>query len=271
MGTAHGAAVGTSTATVLVGAAGPIAPGEVVSAAFRFDPTESTNEYFSWMTMILPSNDGFVGNDDPMGHRVFNGGAFSGADFVVAGTDALDAGTEDNDEDELNMPFFGAATTPGAGTMTASNIAAHAGFLVAGPILSDGMFAGADFANVAGYEFLRVSVSSSTPTSTASGISSLRISGTTATLESTVINLSGAATAVELRNAAAGAVGPVLEDVTGDIDVNENGVMRITTTFTVDQAFITAVESDLVYISVQTALNPTGEVRGQIVPPVANL
>lgn len=264
LGTALTTANAEFLGTTLMGAAGPIAPGETLTWSRRFDAAAATNEYFSWASMILPSNDGFIGNDDPLAHRIFNAGSFTGTDFSVAAADALDAGTEANDEDELNMPFFGAATTPGAGTVTTDNIAAHAGFLAAGPILMDPMFANADFANTTGYEFMRVAVASTTPTIAASGVTSIRISGNTATISATAHNLSGAATAVELRDGAAGAVGALSQDLTSDIDVNEDGTMEILTTFTVDQTFRDALAADTIYLVVKTALNPEGELRGQV-------
>lgn len=260
-----------STDTTLTGAAGPVAPGETVTYSRRFDVDGAANQYFSWASMILPSNDGFVGNADPLGHPLFAGSALSATDFVVAAADALDAGTEANDELEVNVPFFGAATMAGAGTMTAVNIAGHAGYLPGGAILMDPMFTGADFANVAGYEFMRVAVSSSTPVIAASGAAWIRFSGTTATVTARADNLSGAATTLELREAAVGADGPVVQDLTSDIDVNADGTLQISATFTADQTFRDALAAGTIYFQVATDLNPLGELRGQVADPVANL
>ncbi|QDV05989.1 CHRD domain protein [Planctomycetes bacterium Poly30] len=264
LGTALATAVTGSFATTLMGAAGPIAPGELVTWSRRFDPNDAATRYLSWATMILPSNDAFLANDGPTDHELFNLAIFSGTDFTVAAGDALDAGTEMNDEDELNVPFLGAATTPGAGTVTMDNITGHPGYMTNGPILMDPMFANADFATTTGYEFLRVAISSETPTIPASGVVSIRLSGTTATIDASAFHLSGSATAIELRDAAAGAVGPVVQDLTGDVDVNSNGTMQITTTFQTDQTFRDALSAGTIYFQVRTALNPAGELRGQV-------
>jgi hypothetical protein len=78
---------------------GQLAPGETVSRVFRLDPTQTEDRFFSYGTMIIPSNDAFSANGDPQAHPIFDvGGTFVATDFVVPGTDALDAGTEVNDE-----------------------------------------------------------------------------------------------------------------------------------------------------------------------------
>jgi hypothetical protein len=41
-------------------------PGETASALFNLDP--SSNLYFSYLSMAIPSNDAFIGNDDPLAH-----------------------------------------------------------------------------------------------------------------------------------------------------------------------------------------------------------
>ena len=262
------AAVVGSSSTVLAGAAGPIAPGEVVSSSFRLDPTAATNSHFSWASMVIPSNDAFVGNAGPTDHELFSGGVFSGMDFVSA--DARDAGTEVNDEIPANTAFFG-QMAPNTGDDEMGNVAVHAGFLPGGAIVSDPMFTGADFINTPGYEFLRFSVTTSTPSSDPTGIASITMNGSTATLNADAMNLSGNATALLLRNAAAGAVGATLVDLTADIDSNEGGTLGINAAFTMDQAFRDALDAGTVYIEIQTALNPMGELRGQVTAPAEAL
>ncbi|MEM8774377.1 MAG: spondin domain-containing protein [Pseudomonadota bacterium] len=61
------------------------------------DPTE--NRFFTFLAMILPSNDTFIGEDDPLAHEVFDAaGNFLGPiDINVSGLNIFDAGTEAND------------------------------------------------------------------------------------------------------------------------------------------------------------------------------
>jgi hypothetical protein len=67
---------------------GPIAPGASVSMSFDLDGSNSLNRYFSFLSMVIPSNDAFIGNDNALGIPVFDEfGGFLGADFIVAGFD----------------------------------------------------------------------------------------------------------------------------------------------------------------------------------------
>jgi hypothetical protein len=75
----------------------PISPGE--SATMLFDLDASQNNYFSYASMVLPSNDFIVFNGNPTAHSVdslFNGGGPISFDIGLAGT-IDDVGTEVND------------------------------------------------------------------------------------------------------------------------------------------------------------------------------
>ena len=70
-------------------------PGSSGALVLSLDPTD--NRYFSFLSMVVPSNDAFVGNDDPLAHELFDaGGNFVGQDFTLMGSDIWDAGTEIN-------------------------------------------------------------------------------------------------------------------------------------------------------------------------------
>jgi hypothetical protein len=47
-----------------------IDPGE--TATLRFDVDEGSDRYFSFFSMVIPSNDNFVGNDNPTAYEVFD-------------------------------------------------------------------------------------------------------------------------------------------------------------------------------------------------------
>ena len=85
-----------------------IEPGETSSVNITLDPT--TQSYFSYLSMILPSNDQFIGNDDPTAYQLFDAaGNFLGNQTIaVTGLSAYDAGTEQNIGD--GAPFQGAFT-----------------------------------------------------------------------------------------------------------------------------------------------------------------
>ena len=140
---------------------GPIAPGETVHLTFNIDPTQGDANFFNYASMVLPSNDTFIANGNEFAHEVFDEhGNFNPLDFVVTGSQALDAGSEVNDEIPENTAFFG-QQTPNTGVDQGEGVQLANGFLPAGSggILDDPMFANADY-TAEGYEFARIQVTS---------------------------------------------------------------------------------------------------------------
>lgn len=142
---------------------GPIAPNDIVTMSFTLDGSLATSRFFSYASMVIPSNDAFIANPDPISLEIFDAtGTFVGADFFVTGADVWDAGTEVNDEIPMNTAFFG-QMTPNTGTPEGGVVHTHPGYLgsVANPgtehILADPMFAGADF-KIPGYPIARITV-----------------------------------------------------------------------------------------------------------------
>ncbi|MEM7522930.1 MAG: spondin domain-containing protein [Pseudomonadota bacterium] len=104
-------------AVVTAGAPPTIDPGETgVAEVDIADPAE--NRFFSFFSMIVPSNDTFFGNDDARGFALFGeDGEFLGSQTIAIGPAFIfDAGTEENDFS--NGPAFvvGADATAGAET-----------------------------------------------------------------------------------------------------------------------------------------------------------
>lgn len=154
--TASGA--GTEQGTILSDTGiPPIEPGETATMTFTVDARSS--RYFSYAAMVLPSNDAFIANGNPLAHRIFDRrGRFLGADFLVFGDETNDAGTELNDEAPENTAFFGQAT-PNTGQDEAVVIHDHVGFKFpgSGGILDDPAFANGDFL-AEGYLIARIRV-----------------------------------------------------------------------------------------------------------------
>lgn len=76
----------------------PLFGGE--SATVEVDITDtSTQRYFSYLSMIIPTNDIFIGNGNPLAFELFDDmGLFTGDRTIkVTGAQARDAGTEVND------------------------------------------------------------------------------------------------------------------------------------------------------------------------------
>lgn len=140
---------GSQQGTILSGGAiPPYAPGDTGSLVFlSVNPFDPTSRYLSFASMVIPSNDAFIGNGNPVMIPVFDAlGAFVGGTFTIYGSMVYDAGTEMNDEVPANTAFFGQAA-PDTGVVEGGTVALHVGFQPAGSggILDDPMFANADF------------------------------------------------------------------------------------------------------------------------------
>ena len=85
-----------SQGTVLASPSGPppIQPGETVTAEIKVNG--ASNPYFTFLAMLLPTNDTFIGMDDAL--RLFaDDGSFLGPQIItVTGEHIYDAGTEVN-------------------------------------------------------------------------------------------------------------------------------------------------------------------------------
>ena len=140
-------------------------PGESASTVVELgeNPGEQ-NRYFSFGAMYFPSNDAFVGNEDPFEIELFDdNGKFVGADFIVTGDQVWDAGTEVNDNDFNNVPFtfdrFGNGIPEGAGVTLHPGLTASGGggFLDAPDPVTGFFFPNPDFAQD-DFDVLRITV-----------------------------------------------------------------------------------------------------------------
>jgi hypothetical protein len=150
--------------TITSGPFPPFRPGAISSMDFSLDPATGANRYFSYASMVIPSNDAFIANGDPTAIPLFDGnGRFIGADLIIMGSMILDAGTEMNDELPANTAFLGQAA-PNTGITEGDTIRAHPGFAPAGQGgILDGTFAGFSFGSANfladGYKVARIRVS----------------------------------------------------------------------------------------------------------------
>ena len=111
---------------------GVLAPGETRTLTFFASPFDVQTQYLSFASMVLPSNDAFVGNDDATAIKLFddNGNLIrrTGAEtIIVDGSEVWDAGTEVNDEVDANTAGLGQAA-PNTGVDEGGVIQAHPGF-----------------------------------------------------------------------------------------------------------------------------------------------
>lgn len=90
------------------------------------DPAK--HRYLSYVAQVFPSDDAFVGNDNPRAHEVFDErGVFQGPIVIdLTGADVLDAGTRVNDE--MDIAGFDAYPTSDVGVVSDEVIREHPGF-----------------------------------------------------------------------------------------------------------------------------------------------
>ena len=159
------ALVPSGTDTTLAGPNGPLGPGDRAVGNFVLNPSDPHIRYFSYAAMIIPSNDFCLSNGDPQAHPLFDAdGNLVAEPFFITGAEALDAGTEVNDELPDTTAFFG-QEMPNTGIDENGLIGALGsdnpnvlGFLPpgSGGVLDDPRFAMADF-SLPGYPFAKLS------------------------------------------------------------------------------------------------------------------
>ena len=135
-----------------------LAPGATLTKTFTLDGADPADRFFSYASMVIPSNDFFIASAAPI--PVFDAaGKFVGADLSIGGSAVLDAGSEVNDEVPANTAFFGQSTddvgVPEGGVVTPATGYKPPG---SGGVLDDPRFANADF-TAPGYEVARITVS----------------------------------------------------------------------------------------------------------------
>ncbi|MEN1680821.1 MAG: spondin domain-containing protein [Planctomycetota bacterium] len=104
----------------------PVIENGETGTAFITPINPAAYQYFSFASMVIPTNDNFIGNDDPLAYQVFDAagnindpsGTFT---ITVLASDIWDAGTELNNG--LGAPF---STAGGTATDTTDPIALEA-------------------------------------------------------------------------------------------------------------------------------------------------
>jgi hypothetical protein len=101
-------------------------PGDV--AAIQLTVDSQANCCMSFMSMIIPSNDAFIGNHNPKAIELFDAaGKFRGKQIVtILGSMVWDAGTELNNEKDA---AFINQTEPNTGVTTMCPVLPHTGYL----------------------------------------------------------------------------------------------------------------------------------------------
>lgn len=114
------------TAPAGFGGAPVFDPGD--SASIQVNVDSKANRYMSFLSMIIPSNDAFIGNSNPKAIELFDAaGDFKGKKIItILGSMVWDAGTELNTE--MDAAFIN-QTDANTGMTTMCPISQHPGFL----------------------------------------------------------------------------------------------------------------------------------------------
>lgn len=106
------------------GPGGPFSPGHSNTVVFDLDP--AGGQYFSYASMVIPSNDAFIANGNPLAHRIFDdAGNVIPMEILILGTAVLDAGTEVNTEEDA---AFLNQSAPDTGIDENGVVGPHPGF-----------------------------------------------------------------------------------------------------------------------------------------------
>jgi CHRD domain len=251
-----------------------IFPGQKASVTLDLDPAAATSRYLSFTSMVIPSNDAFIANDDPLAHPIFDGsGNFLGGDFIVFGKEVRDAGTEVNDESPTNTAFFGQAT-PDTGADEGGVVMMHGGLLPVGSggILDSPDFAAADFTKP-GYRVARIRVTARRGTAIRFPLSGAQeVPPVTSSLtgfcearlnpEETRLHIE---CDHEVDDAVAAHIHSGTPDVNGPILFNlGDATSPIVADWDLTPADVDALLAGRLYVNVHSPAHPGGEVRGQI-------
>ncbi|MEM7226850.1 MAG: spondin domain-containing protein [Pseudomonadota bacterium] len=288
---------GAPQASGVAGPGGPLAPGDRASVTLNVDP--AIDRYFSYASMIIPSNDFFIANGNPLAHELFDAnGTFVGESFIVSGDETNDAGTEVNNEIASDVAFLNQAapnTGPdeGAPVVTpAPGFAAPGTLAYPNGVLNHPVFGNGDF-NDADDRVLKVSFrfvdlggdnvrfrSALSPDQEvqpdpvdSEGRGNARTTarnGEEVRVRISFNRLSGPLTMAHLHLGAAGTNGPVVVDM-------GSAIRNRSVNFTVTAGDLTGplAGQDLVallnelaagniYVNLHTAEFPAGELRGQL-------
>lgn len=253
---------------VMPGPNGPIFPGD--SASMRFDLEAGNHTYFSYVSMVIPSNDAFIANGNPRAHRVFDvNGVFTPFTFYVFGREVNDAGTEVNDEIPANTAAL-AQAAPNTGVDENGVVFDHPGFIPGGNVLAarpNGQFI------VPGYTIAKVTVravpttsvrfrgdqgqevppSGSDATAACSAALNSALDELTVKCEHDVANV----TAAHVHLGAAGTNGPVEFPF-------DDPASPFSQTFPVNALQLANLLDGNYYVNIHSDEFPAGEIRGQI-------
>ncbi|MEL7536531.1 MAG: spondin domain-containing protein [Pseudomonadota bacterium] len=284
-----------SPQSTLFGPTGPLVPGDRSSTTLQVNPAQ--DRYFSYASMVIPSNDAFIANGNPLAHQIFDErGRFVAEGFAVAGTEVLDAGTEVNDEVAGNTAFL-AQAAPDTGITENGVVVLHPGLrrdlVFPDGVLSQPIFGLADFLEptyrAAEFSFRYVDLgrktlfrSRLTPSQEVSAelvdsrgrgnAFAVSLGGEVLQIDIGFRRLTGPVVMAHLHLGQRGTNGPIVANLTPDIKGNRvwakiNAHDVIGPLAEGEDPYLNLLNelaAGNIYINLHTEANPAGEIRGQV-------
>ncbi len=111
------------------GTEGVIDPGEKAEISIEVNTDNINHQYLSYGSMLIPSNDTFIANEDSRAIDLFdiNGNLKSG-EYIIYGNQLWDAGTEVNDE-LVDTTAFAGQDIPNTGTEEKGTVKPSSGYI----------------------------------------------------------------------------------------------------------------------------------------------
>ena len=109
-----------------------IDPGEIAEISLELDSDNPNQQYLSYVSMLIPSNDAFIANENSRAIDLFdNDGNLIAGEYIIYGNRLWDAGTEGNNEDEESTAFAG-QEQPNSGVPEGGVVNLHEGYVAGG-------------------------------------------------------------------------------------------------------------------------------------------
>ncbi|MFM1816925.1 MAG: hypothetical protein RLZ98_3620 [Pseudomonadota bacterium] len=137
---------GATLGTALPDPAGPLLAGATGQGVFMVDPM--ANPFFTFASMVIPSNDYFIGNDDPQAYRLFDGSGNLLIPYIdLLASDIWDAGSEADDpaaaafivggDNDLRTPQNGVVSFDFAGLSIFDGLLTAGGYVFESQLAAD--------------------------------------------------------------------------------------------------------------------------------------
>lgn len=133
-----------------------IDPGEKAEISIEIDSDDANQQYLSYASMLIPSNDAFIANENSRAIDLFDvNGNLIPREYIIYGNRLWDAGTEGNNEDGESTAF-GGQEQPNTGVPEGGVVDLHPGYLAGGRL--EELYPGSENLTNSDYEIAKLTV-----------------------------------------------------------------------------------------------------------------